>query len=232
MRGQTRRAGTVWLILALVVTIAACGPDGAAPAPTPTASPSPEPPTPLPPTWTPSAVPPTPTSVTPTPRPSVTPRSSQTPLPEPLPGATQVDDALVVTVTDESLNTALAAQHAALTDPPTSDPPRVALEYGGRARIDLVFYNAFLERAGQVSTVARLSTAGGQVVLAEVPGERDLSGALVGEGAIRAGLALVADGLNAALVAQAGDAAAWMLAGLRVYPGYLEADYAPVRPVG
>lgn len=243
--------------LALVLALAACRSPGKAPTVTspppsftPTWGPSPTPTrTPLPTrtpgpsptslwatgpsTWTPSPSVPTATPPSHTPAPTVTPRPTLTPLPGAVPGAVRQDDRLIVTVPVSDLNGAITSAFYTQDSRPTTMPPVITLDYGEQVRIELAFYNSFLNRTSQVSTLARLSVADGQIVVEEQRDRREVRGGLVSDSSIRAGLALVADGITRALTAQAGASLAlYRLHSVAVYPDHIQAVYAEEAPAG
>lgn len=232
------RLNGTWLrglaALGIVLGIAACGTDdspGAAPTPPPHDTPVPA--TPLPPTWTASPVPPTPTPPTRTPAPTTTPRPSLTPIPPPESGVLQDENRLTITALPDALNAAIVEQYAAHDSPATSTPPVITLQTGGRVQIELAFYNDFLKRSSTVITVVLLRVDSGRIALDEVPDARQSSGALVPDQAVWDGLALVEAGINGALITLSGAPEdVYRPDAVRVYPGYVEADYTAVPAVG
>jgi hypothetical protein len=242
--------------LALILALAACGSPGKAPTvtpppsftptwgpfptptwtPRPTRTPGPSPTSvwaTAPSTWTPSPTVPTATAPSYTLVPTVTPRPTLTPLPGVISGVDRQDGRLIVTVLINDLNRAITSAFYAEDSRPTTMPPVIALDYGEQVRIELAFYNSFLNRISQVSTLARLSVVNGQIAVEEQPDRREVSGGLVSDSSIREGLALVADGITRALTAQAGSPLdSYRLHSIAVYPDHIRAAFVEESPAG
>jgi hypothetical protein len=218
-------------LLALILALAACGSDddsdSAPDTPTPTAITSPEPLVTLPPTWTPS---PSPTAAaTQTPVPTFTPRPTHTPTLAVTPGAVREGDAVRVIVLEADINTALQAVYAAQDSGTLAEPPVVTLGFAHGLSVSLHFYNDFLDRDSIVTTEALVEVVNGGLTLAEIPGVRDVTGAMVSDDALWAALALVEDGLNRAVQEQGGSAIHDRIADEAqiVPPGTLEVLFQP-----
>ena len=143
------------------------------------------------------------------------------------------DGQLIVTVLISDLNRAITSAFYAQDSRPTTMPPVITLDYGEQVQIGLAFYNSFLNRTSQVSTLARLSVAGGQIAVEEQPDQREVSGGLVSDSSIREGLALVVDGITRALTAQAGSSLdSYRLHSVAVYPDHIRAVFVEEAPAG
>jgi hypothetical protein len=138
-----------------------------------------------------------------------------------------------VTALESDLNMAIASAFYAQDSRLTTVPPVVTLDYGGQVRIEMAFYNSFLNRNSQVITQVWLSVADGRIAVDERPGTRKVSGGLVSDQSVRAGLTLAEDGITRALTALAGSSpGAYRLYSLAVYPGYIRAIFAEEAPAG
>jgi hypothetical protein len=244
--------------LALILALAACGSPGKTPTTTPSPSPSFTPtwgpsPTPTwtpfptrtpgpsptsvwataPSTWTPSPTVPTATPPSYTPAPTVTARPTLTSTPGVTSGVVRQDTQLIVTVLDSDLDTAIASVFYALDSRPTTMPPVVTLDYGGRVQIEMAFYNSFLNRNSQVIVQARLSAADGQIAVEEQRDRRAVTGGLVADSSIRSGLALVTEGITRALTTLAGPLpGSYRLHSITVYPDHVRAVFVEEVPAG
>ncbi|MBN1681494.1 MAG: hypothetical protein JW966_14530 [Anaerolineae bacterium] len=232
IRRTSRRAGA--LCLALMLVAGACGSDKAS---TPSATPIPTTPapvitpateTPLPPTWTPSPTttpPPTHTLV-----PTFTPRPSVTATPGLTPGAVLDDEnRLIVTALQTDVTAAIQDAYTGQAPELLAAPPAVTLGYNGRIDIELTFFNEFLEQESLVTTQARLEISNGLITLVEIPGARELYGALVSDQTLRSALSIIEVSLNTAISdrAQSAQPGTRQLTAVWVYPGYLEATFSP-----
>jgi len=213
------------LFLIIMLLLTACGSDDTT-SPTPTLTWTPPPSrTPVP-TWTPSASPtsqPTRTLV-----PSLTPRPTLTLTPGITPGAAlDSENQLVITAREAEFNQTIGDLYRAQPASPLQAAPVIALEYRGRVQIEMTFYNDFLKKNSQVTTVALLGFEDGRITLSEIADERTVEGALVDEDNIRNAIALAEQGINdtATTMAQA-QGGPYQMTDIRPNPGYLEVVFA------
>lgn len=189
------------LLVALLLVAVACQSDDppseseSSPVPSQTALPTRA----LPPTWT--SVPTSEDLPTSTLVPTFTPRPTLTITPGITPGVSELDDgSLSVIVEEREINDAIRAiyQNAPLEQ--LSMSPAISFTRTGRATVEMVFFNEFLNERGTVTASVLVEVRGANVVLSEVVEDREREGILVADDLIRQALALVENGINNAVI--------------------------------
>jgi hypothetical protein len=153
------------------------------------------------------------------------------------PGTALLDDgSLAVIIEEQDLNDAIRTIYQNAPPEQLSMAPEIRFPYSGRAVIDLVFFNTFLNQRGTVNARALIESKGGRLVVSEVVGEREHEGVLVADDSIREALALAENGINNAVMdmaqSQPGD---YQMVSVQIYIGRMEVIFRrgdEITPVG
>jgi hypothetical protein len=145
------------------------------------------------------------------------------------PGAVLQDDGNLLVIIEESdINEAIRTIYQGAPPEQLSMAPEIHFPYSGRALIDLVFFNTFLNERATIGTRVLIAAEGGRLILTEVVGEREHEGVLVSDDSIRQALALAENGINNAVtdIAQS-QPGRYQIVAVQIFIGRMEVLFVP-----